>query len=791
MSLAGRIAAGICIFAAVLVTTALLGGSFVRSQVESALLTLYRDNATGAAQAVLERSEKVLSVHAKTIGRDRAAVAALAARDSRALEDGLTSTFNRISAAGEMSDLLIYDADQVLRLSLSVAGDKAPETPNQVVQEVFETGRRVFAMSQISDTRYAASYAFPLLQGRNKVGVAVVALDVMAALPDIAVTTGGSVLLAQRNPAGGAAVVHGKAGPVFAQPEEQDENTQAAIGTDPADYASAAFAALAENSNSVASFPLRENVFVVARETLGSLSGGSELLLLLTTDFTDEQEAKNAAIRIQLIAVAAIVVVCLGLFLLWFRGQMRPLRSITAALMALSRGETPEAQVHRRAAREITALGQAFEAFALQADKLAEESRKAEEQAAEIAAQAEKLKEQAQRDALKQKAETERLAEESRRTEETRRKEQETAAEIAAVVDACAQGDFSRRLVTDDKSGIFAELCEGMNRIGSSAKEGLDAVEHVLDAISKGDLSRRMPDRFQGRFREIGLKLNATSDKLAEMVQQISGSTDTVQSSAREMAAAADDLAMRTEASAAALEETSAAVEELTASVAASAKTARGVSAKAQVTEADVAQGLTVSENTVNAMQEISKSSEEISKITNVIDGIAFQTNLLALNAGVEAARAGEAGRGFAVVASEVRALAQRSAEAAQDIKNLISISGTQVRNGVDLVKQSRKGLEAIRNSIFEMTKDVEHVAEATVEQSSGIEEINAAVGTLEQDTQKNAAMFEEMNAVVQTMHHEAGTLVQAVAQFSVEAVQGASEAQEGDVAFSQSRLAS
>ena len=198
-------------------------------------------------------------------------------------------------------------------------------------------------------------------------------------------------------------------------------------------------------------------------------------------------------------------------------------------------------------------------------------------------------------------------------------------------------------------------------------------------------------------------------------------------------------------------------------SAAEGADAASGVAANAQ---ANAEQGGNVARDAVRAMDMIKTSSQEISKITSVIDDIAFQTNLLALNAGVEAARAGEAGRGFAVVATEVRALAQRSSDAAREINELITASGEQVREGVELVDRTGSALNEIVHSVSEISKRVADIASSAREQATGLHEINQAVNELDSVTQQNAAMFEETTAASHALRSEADALAKAVKQF-------------------------
>ena len=250
----------------------------------------------------------------------------------------------------------------------------------------------------------------------------------------------------------------------------------------------------------------------------------------------------------------------------------------------------------------------------------------------------------------------------------------------------------------------------------------------------------------------------------------ITASAEAVKSGALQISAASDDLSGRTEQQASGLEETAAALEQVTTTVkktAEGAKRAQTIVANAKV-EADKS-GSVVGE-AMAAMVDIDKSSKEISQIIGVIDEIAFQTNLLALNAGVEAARAGEAGRGFAVVASEVRALAQRSADAAKQIKGLISTSTAQVDQGVLLVAQTRKALERIVAQVTETNEVIASIAASAAEQATGLHQVNAAVGNMDQTTQKNAAMVEETTAASHALAHEADELAKLMTHFHVSA---------------------
>ena len=294
----------------------------------------------------------------------------------------------------------------------------------------------------------------------------------------------------------------------------------------------------------------------------------------------------------------------------------------------------------------------------------------------------------------------------------------------------------------------------------------MTALAEGLSALAAGDLTHRVTTSFSPKSQKLKDDFNRTAQQLQETMLTITGAIGGMRSGTSEVSQAADDLSRRTEQQAASLEQTAAALDQITATV---KTTADGAYRASQVTgEARVGaekSGAVVRE-AVQAMAQIEKSSQQISQIIGVIDEIAFQTNLLALNAGVEAARAGEAGKGFAVVASEVRALAQRSAEAAKEIKDLISTSTQQVEQGVDLVGHTGAALEKIVVQVAEITSLVSEIAASAREQSTGLAEVNSAVNQMDQVTQQNAAMVEQSTAASHNLAQEAEELARLVSQF-------------------------
>ena len=292
-----------------------------------------------------------------------------------------------------------------------------------------------------------------------------------------------------------------------------------------------------------------------------------------------------------------------------------------------------------------------------------------------------------------------------------------------------------------------------------------------LTRLAGNDLTLSINKSFGPTFERLRLDFNIAHENMRVVLEQVVHSTGTIRSGSQQIFTAAQDLSRRTEQQAASLEETAAALDEITATV---KKSAGGVeNARRLVTSADrdAKTGAAVVRNAVEAMGAIAKSADQITQIIGVIDEIAFQTNLLALNAGVEAARAGDAGRGFAVVASEVRALAQRSADAAKEIKLLISTSGQHVNQGVNLVAETGQSLERILVQVAEINGFMGEIASGAQEQSTALDEVNTAVNQMDQTTQQNAAMVEETTAASQALAQEADSLSQLIQQFRLAGV--------------------
>ncbi|MET4897850.1 methyl-accepting chemotaxis protein [Sphingomonadaceae bacterium jetA1] len=296
----------------------------------------------------------------------------------------------------------------------------------------------------------------------------------------------------------------------------------------------------------------------------------------------------------------------------------------------------------------------------------------------------------------------------------------------------------------------------------------VDSIGRGLSELAEGRLTTRVTDELTGPFAKLKADFNSAAEALQTTLAQVSAAVTGINGGAREIRIASDDLSQRTEQQAASLEETASAMEEITATMRANADRTASTNAVVRSARELAEQSGGIVREAVTAMGGIERRSNEISDIIGVIDGIAFQTNLLALNAGVEAARAGDAGKGFAVVASEVRALAQRSADAAKDVKERIGASTEQVAQGVRLVGETGTALTGIIERIVEISGLVGDIASAAEQQSAGLQQVNMAVNEMDGVTQQNAAMVEEATAAARSLASEADSLARQITRFDI-----------------------
>lgn len=340
--------------------------------------------------------------------------------------------------------------------------------------------------------------------------------------------------------------------------------------------------------------------------------------------------------------------------------------------------------------------------------------------------------------------------------------------EVARVIQATAQGDFSYQISEQGKAGFMLQVAQGVNQMTSLAGRSLNDISKVLQAIADGDLTQRVSGSYAGLFEELKQACHQTADRLGEMLGDIQTSALTIQQASSEISQGNQDLSSRTEQQASSLEQTAASMDELTQTVRMNAENAKVAYQLTENTREIAEKGGNLLNETMRTMAGINQSAEKIADIISLIDGIAFQTNILALNAAVEAARAGEQGRGFAVVAGEVRSLAQRAANAAKDIKELISASVEQIGHGNTQVLESGETMQNIVDAVRKVNGLMSDIANASNEQAVGLSEVSKAVASMDTMTQQNAALVEEATSAAVSLSSQADMLNEKVATFKL-----------------------
>ncbi|VXD00048.1 methyl-accepting chemotaxis protein [Sphingomonas sp. 8AM] len=344
-------------------------------------------------------------------------------------------------------------------------------------------------------------------------------------------------------------------------------------------------------------------------------------------------------------------------------------------------------------------------------------------------------------------------------------------------MEALAAGDLAAEILFSDHRDcvgrmtramrVFRDNADTIRRSGVDSQAMVEAVGAGLGRMAAGDLTQPIDTPLAAQFEPVRHDLNAAMAAMATTLNRVSIVAGGIDSGSADIREAADDLSRRTEQQAAALEQTAAAMDEITTTVHQTADGATRASALVLQARGEARSSGEIVDRAVIAMGGIERTSTEIGEIISVIDGIAFQTNLLALNAGVEAARAGDAGKGFAVVASEVRALAQRSADAAKDVKARIAASTVQVEAGVELVSATGSALRGIIGRVEEINTIVSTIAASAKQQAVGLQQVNTAIGEMDGVTQQNAAMVEQATAATRSLAAEAGNLAEEVARFT------------------------
>jgi methyl-accepting chemotaxis protein len=520
---------------------------------------------------------------------------------------------------------------------------------------------------------------------------------------------------------------------------------------------------------------LNTDLTTLAVKTMGDLSDKARKAVHEFTDTQtalmaniDEEVSNNASSTSNQMIAVGLSALVLGLALAYLiaRSIVRPVKGLTGGMHELADGNFDVVLPGLERRDEIGEIARAVEAFKVKSAQKAK---------AEAEANADReLKEAAA------KAERDRIAAEARAAQEkeaaaardaaTAKVMEEFDAAVGGIAKAAMAGDFTQRVPLDGKQGVIRNLAEAMNAMCDNIGKVMDDLVGMMGALAEGDLTRRIDADYHGAFGTLKNSANATASKLAETVAEITASAREVANAAAEISTSTTDLSQRTEEQAAGLEQTSASMEQIAATVRKNAENAQHANNLTAGAREVADKGGAVVASTVEAMSRIEESSNKIADIITVIDEIARQTNLLALNAAVEAARAGDAGRGFAVVATEVRSLAQRSSQAAKDIKDLITSSSLQVRDGVDLVNRTGTSLGEIVASIKSIADIVADIATASAEQATGLDQVNKALTQMDEVTQQNSALVEENAATAKTLESQSAVMTERVGFFRLAA---------------------
>ena len=447
-----------------------------------------------------------------------------------------------------------------------------------------------------------------------------------------------------------------------------------------------------------------------------------------------------------LISLAVLAALALGAgFLFVIRSLIRPLYALRNCMLQIAGGSLDLQVPGAERADEIGEIAAAVMALR---DAALEKGRREQRHQAEVTRQQAEKQRQIEAD-LQARAAQERAATEA----EAQRKVEAEQAKAAAEQ---------------------AKAAEERARHGREQAQVVAAIAAGLKSLAEGNLAVRIEDTFTGAYEQIRLDFNVAAERLQETIEAIAGAASEVSGASSEISSGTMDLSQRTETQSAMLEKTTASMNEMSSTVQQNADNARHAREVTAATRDVADRGSTVVTKTIESMAHIEESSRKIADIIGVIDEIARQTNLLALNAAVEAARAGEMGRGFAVVASEVRNLAQRSSQAAKDIKILITNSAGQVREGVELVNQAGAALDEVVASIKQAAGIVAEIASASAEQATGLSQINTALAQMDEVNQQNSALVEQSAAAAKTLETQAAAMADQVGFFHIGGHNGA-----------------
>ncbi|WP_386680215.1 methyl-accepting chemotaxis protein [Loktanella sp. R86503] len=473
----------------------------------------------------------------------------------------------------------------------------------------------------------------------------------------------------------------------------------------------------------------------------------------------------NTAAALQQILGVTILTIAIGIGIITSRSITRPLGNLTTTVSQIAGGDNHTKVPETDRTCEIGQLARATEVFrqnALQIRILSAEQDKNNRAMQSMAAEREaaSLREF---ELIKKREATDHAAVAQREA-----MMQQLGESFGRVVEAAREGEFSTRVEADFEDAILITLAGGINALMASIDDNLSRTRSVMKSIAEGDLTHYMDGTFHGDFADLQDSMNVMVDSLRNLVEDITESSTTLTASSRELRQTSGVLSQQAERNAAALEETSAALTELSRRVTSIHQAITDANQSAQTARNTATASETVATEATIAMDRIAEGSKEIARAVSVINDISFQINLLALNAGVEAARAGDSGRGFAVVAAEVRKLAQDVGDSARQITKVIKQSDQDVSDGVRTVAEARASLQAIAQSVIDISESFDEVTIAIAEQSVGIQSIATSIQHIDDRSQRQAASFEEVTASSHLLSTQAETLTQMTRQFKI-----------------------